>query len=181
MKDITLSDGILLKAIPVSPNEDYMAGSDGKIYSRTRYKGFGRKEYVDWYPLQGHDSGKGYQAISLSHENKKITKSVHKLVCLAFHGLPKHQSDQVRHRDGNRQNNVPSNLLWGTQEENWMDRKAHGHGNEGEKHPMSKLTDVERGHIRWIIEKGICSQRHVARALGMSQASISDIARTKQD
>jgi len=44
---------VILRPIPISPNADYMAGSDGQIYSRTRYKGFGRKEYVDWYPLSG--------------------------------------------------------------------------------------------------------------------------------
>ena len=36
-----------LRPIPVSPNDDYMAGSDGQIYSRTKYAGFGRKERVD--------------------------------------------------------------------------------------------------------------------------------------
>ena len=179
MKDVVLQNGIQLKSIPVSPNNDYMAGSDGQIYSRTRYKGFGRKEYVDWYPLKGHDSGKGYQTISLSHENKKVTKSVHKLICLAFHGMPPCETNQVRHLDGNRKNNVPGNLKWGTQEENWMDRMVHGRGNRGEMHPMSKLSDFERSALRWAFQMKLCSQRHAAKMLGMSQASMSDIANSK--
>lgn len=101
---------LVLKAIPVSPNDDYMAGSDGKIYSRTRYAGFGRKEYVDWYALTGHAGKNSYMHISLCHENKKVTKSVHRLICLAFHGLPASPLMQVRHLDGNPTNNSPNNL-----------------------------------------------------------------------
>lgn len=172
MDDIKLSNGVLLKAIPISPNEDYMAGSDGQIYSRTRYKGFGRKEYVEWYPLKGHVTPKGYQTISMSHNNKKITKSVHRLVCMAFHGMPANPSSQVRHLDSNPKNSQPSNLKWGSQQENWLDRKAAGHGISGEKHPMAKLTDFEMKALQWAIQKGLVSQHQAAKILGMSQAGI---------
>ncbi len=164
---------LVLKRIPISPNDDYRAGSDGNIYSRTRYAGFGRKERVDWYPLRGHTTGKGYQSVSLCHENVKITKHVHRLVCMAFHGMPTHPSLQVRHLDGNPANNRPSNLRWGTQEENWADREAHGRGMRGEKHHAAKLSDAEREHLRWAIARGLCSRRHAARCLGMSASSIS--------
>lgn len=181
MNEVKLPSGVMLRSIPVAPNNDYMAGDDGQIYSRTRYKGFGRKDYVDWYPLSGSLNKKNYRMISLSHENKKVTKHVHRLVCMAFHGMPTTATMQVRHLDGNPENNRPENLCWGTQEENWTDRKAHGRGCEGEKHHASKLTNVEREHIRWAINKGLCSQRNAARVLGMSQASISSIVRSQSD
>src|SRR4051812_30143481 len=111
-------EGVELRPIPVSPNDDYMAGGDGRVYSRTRYKGFGKKEYVDWYPLTGHRTAKGYMSISLSHDNIKVTKNVHRLICLAFHGEPPVSAMQVRHLDGNPENNTPDNLAWGSQEEN---------------------------------------------------------------
>jgi len=168
-----------LKPIPVSPNDDYRAGSDGRIYSRTKYKGFGRKVYVDWYALKGHRIGKGYFAVSLCHKNKKITKSVHRLVCMAFHGMPPKTTTQTRHLDGNPANNQPENLAWGTQVENWQDRKAHGHGINGEKHPMSKFTDAERRHLQWAIRKGLCSQRQAGRVLGVSQACVCEIVAGK--
>ncbi len=179
MSLMQLPNMVTLKPIPVSPNEDYMAGDDGQIYSRTRYKGWGRKEYVDWYPLSGRVASSGYLTVSLCHNNVKVTKSVHRLVCTAFHGMPSAQSLQVRHLDGVRSNNRPENLCWGTQEENWQDRKAHGRGCEGEKHHAAKLTDVERDHLRWAIEIGLCSQRYAARVLGMSQGSISAIVHSK--
>jgi hypothetical protein len=171
-KDLVMQK-VELKPIPVSPNQDYLAGSDGQIYSRTKYKGFGRKEYVDWYPLKGHrQKGKGYMIISLCHDSKRVTRSIHRLVCMAFHGMPEKKSTQVRHLDGNPSNNKPENLKWGTQIENWQDRKAHGRGCEGEKHPMAKLTDEECQHLRWAIKSGLCSQRQAARALQMSQGGI---------
>jgi hypothetical protein len=152
-----------------------MAGSDGQIYSRTRYAGFGRKERVDWYPLKGHKGSRGYRIVSLCHNNAKVTKSIHRLICMAFHGMPDPPTLQTRHLDGNRENNRPENLRWGTQQENWTDRKAHGRGCEGEKHHAAKLTDEERRNLRWAVSKGLCSRRHAARILGMSQSAISAI------
>jgi len=182
MEIIVLSTGVELRSIPVSPNSDYMAGSDGEVYSRTRYKGFGRKEYVNWYPLKGHkDRGKGgYRSISLCHNNKKITRSIHRLICMAFHGMPPLKNSQTRHLDGNPDNNRPENLAWGTQAENWLDRTAHGKGTRGEKHPMAKLTDEEAKHLKWAIQKGLCSQHHAARMLGISQAGVSHIILKRQ-
>lgn len=175
MMEITTKTGVRLMPIPVSPNDDYMAGEDGLIYSRTKYKGFGKKELTDWYPLVGHKTAKGYRSVSLCHESVKVTKSAHRLVCMAFHGMPPTATTQVRHLDGNPSNNVPSNLCWGTQYENWQDRKAHGHGIEGEKHHAAKLTDSERDHLAWAIQVGLCSQRHAAKVLKMSQSSIGKI------
>lgn len=172
---------VQLLPIPISPSDDYMAGSDGNIYSRTRYAGFGRKVYVDWYALKGHATKKGYSHVSLCHNGRKVTRSIHRLVCMAFHGMPIEPTLQVRHLDGNPSNNTPENLRWGTQVENWADREAHGRGIKGEKHHASKLTDAERGHLRWAIGAGLCSQRHAARCLGMSQASISNVVRSRSE
>lgn len=171
----TLPDGTKLKRIPISPNDDYRAGSDGQIYSRTKYVGFGKKVRTGWYPLTGHLTSKGYRSISLSHENVKVTKTVHRLVCMAFHGEPKADSMQVRHLDGNRENNRPENLQWGTQEENWSDRRAHGRAMDGERHHSAKFSDKERESIRWAVRVGLCSQRHASRVLGVAQASIQAI------
>lgn len=176
---ITLPTGVVLMPIPSSPNADYMAGSDGKVYSRTQYKGFGKKVYVDWYPLKGHETTKGYVSVSMCHENKKVTKNVHRLICEAFHGPPAQKRLQTRHLDGDRQNNVPTNLAWGTQQENWQDRIAHGRGMSGEKHHAAKFTDLEREHIRWAIQKGLCSQRHAAIVLGVTPSSIYGIVHTE--
>ena len=172
---------VTLKPIPVSPNSDYAAGSDGKVYSQTRYAGFGRKERADWYSLVGHISNRGYSTVSLCHNNQKVTKAVHRLVCMAFHGMPPSAAHQVRHLNGNRTDNRPCNLAWGTQKENWTDRKAHGRGMDGENHPMSKLSDAQREIIRSAVAMGLCSRRHAARMTGMSQSAISSLCRGCQE
>lgn len=174
-----IKNGVMLKPIPVSPNDDYMAGDDGRIYSRTKYAGFGVKAYVDWYPLVGHLGKKGYFHISLCHKNQKVTKSVHRLVCMAFHGMPNPPTLQVRHIDGKPQNCKPSNLKWGTQRDQWRDARGHGTSHEGERHWASKFTNAERDHLRWAIKKGLCSQRFAALVLRVTQASIYGIVHTK--
>lgn len=165
-----------LRPISVAPNDDYMAGSDGQIYSRTKYAGFGRKVLVDWYPLTGHRTKKGYLTITMSHEGKRVTKAVHRLICIAFHGEPPTPAAETRHLDGNGSNNLPSNLCWGSAIENWQDKRAHGTATVGERHPAAKFTDEEREHIRWAVKKGLCSQRHAARVLGVALSSIQGIA-----
>ena len=144
----------------------YCAGTDGVIYSRAR---------GDWRPLVAHFNDNGYPSVTVMLEGRKTTRSVHSLVCAAFYGLAPFSGAQVRHLDGNRQNSMPSNLAWGNQAENWLDRKAHGNGMEGEKHHAAKLTDEDRSHLRWAIQHGLCSQRHAGRVLGMSQAAIFQV------
>ena len=169
-----------LMPIPASPNDDYMAGSDGQIYSRTRYAGFGRKERTDWYPLKGHISNKGYRTVSLCHESKKVTKAVHRLVCMAFHGMPK-PGQETRHINGNKEDNRPENLCWGTAAENWHDKRIHRTAATGERHHAAKFTNKEREHIAWAVKHGLCSQRQAARALGVAQASIQGIVSAERD
>ena len=178
---ITLANGVVLMPIHSSPNSDYMAGSDGQVYSRTRYKGFGRKEYVDWYPLKGHKTNKDYLSVSMSHQNEKVTRAVHRVICEAFHGPAPTRAHQTRHLDGNPQNNLPTNLAWGTQAENWQDRQAHGHGITGEKHHAANLTNFERKALRWAIQQKLCSQRHAAAMLGITQSSVSEIVLGDED
>jgi len=176
----TLPSGVVLRPIPVSPNDDYLAGSDGQVYSRTKYAGFGRKVMVDWYPMKARlpkkrGSKQPYKTVTLCHENRKVTKSVHKLVCLAFHGPQPSPASEVRHLDGDADNCTPGNLAWGTRYDNWADRRAHGRVKYGERHPSAKFTDAERAHIWWAVERGLCSQKHAALVLGVAQSSIHKI------
>ena len=156
--------------IPVIPNT-YCAGSDGNIYSKAR---------GGWKQLKAFRNGKGYEVVTTMDGGKKRTRNVHRLVCAAFYGPPPTSSSQVRHLDGNPEHGSPENLAWGDQYDNWQDRKAHGNGCEGEKHHCAKFTDAERAHIRWAIEHDLCSQRHAARILGVTQASIYELMRANE-
>lgn len=164
---------IELRHVRSFPNRDYAAGSDGRIYSRTHSANHGKvKRLRPWYPLKATLGSRDYPLISVCHLNNRRTVSVHSLVCEAFYGPRPTPGHQVRHLDGNRWNSNPGNLCWGTQSENWVDRKAHGKGIEGQKHHCSKLSDEQRSHVRWAISQGLCSQRHASRTLGISQSAI---------
>jgi hypothetical protein len=57
---------------------------------------------------QGND-GTGYKMVSLSKEGRRTAKTVHRLVCRAFHGEPDMLHNEAAHLDGDRTNNHASN------------------------------------------------------------------------
>lgn len=137
----------------------YAAGTDGVIYRMDR----GTPQ-----PLAPSPNSKGYSTVSLSRSTWE-THAVHRLVCEAFYGPPPSSDAQVRHLDGDRANSAPINLDWGTQADNWQDRKGHG-GGMGEAHHATKLDDEAVAEIR----SSALSQRALARKFGVSQATVSD-------
>lgn len=83
--------------------------------------------------------GSGYYQISLWSNNRGRNKHVHVLVAEAFYG-PRPVGMEVRHLDGDRRNNVASNLRWGTDSENKMDTVLHG------THRYSRRTHCDNNH-----------------------------------
>lgn len=68
--------------------------------------------------------GRGYPTLSL-YWDRHHSARVHRLVAAAFHG-PCPEGLEVRHLDGVRTNNVPTNLAYGTHAENIRDTVRHG-------------------------------------------------------
>lgn len=85
-------------------------------------------------------SSAGYLRVNLSKDDEHSTHHVHKLICLAFYGVPESGRDQAAHNDGTRTNNVLSNLRWATTSENMQDKNLHGTDMRGGKHPKAKLN-----------------------------------------
>jgi hypothetical protein len=137
----------------------YAAGTDGLVY---------RMDRREPEPLKGSPASKGYLTVSLSRGQWE-THSVHKLVCEAYYGPAPFGGAQVRHVDGIQTNNAPENLDWGTQEQNWQDRKAHGRG-MGADHHAAKLAD----HVE-DIRRSAESQRALAAHYEVSQSTIQAI------
>lgn len=63
----------------------------------------------------------GYLAVTLGGSVVQL----HRLVADAWHG-PKPAGLQVRHLDGDKLNNTPGNLAYGTARDNWDDAARHG-------------------------------------------------------
>ena len=65
----------------------------------------------------------GRHSVMLSVQGKTKRFLIARLVCLAFHGLPPEGKDNVLHYDDNGDNNVPSNLRWGSHKDNAADMR----------------------------------------------------------
>jgi hypothetical protein len=95
----------------------------------------------------------------------------HRLVCEAFHGAPPDENAQVRHFDGNRANNVWTNLSWGTAADNAQDRIRHGTMPRGESHSCHKLTEAAVLELRAASKTGETATSLAARfGIGVTHA-----------
>ena len=82
----------------------------------------------------------GYITAHLRNDVKHGPVPIHILVCEAWHGARPNRQAQVRHLDGNKENNTLENLCWGTPKQNAQDRLVHGNQDWGESINTNKLT-----------------------------------------
>ena len=121
----------------------------------------------------------GYRVVSISDGETKKTKSVHRLVAMAFIPNP-FDKPEVNHIDGNKQNNRVDKLEWVTSSENQTHAHEIGLQPEifGESHPNSKLTEADVLKIREDYKNGKL-QREIAEEFGICRQNVSDIVNFK--
>lgn len=141
---------------------------------------FGGKAFI----MKLSEDKDNYLIIILAKQGNKKTKKVHRLVLETFIGeCPK--GYQTGHLDGNKQNNILSNLKWITPKENAYHKILHGTTATGFKngaytHPekirkgdqvnTSKLTEEQVIFIRKNAKKGNYS--YIGRLFGVSHTAI---------
>jgi hypothetical protein len=85
-----------------------------------------------WQPVRDFE---GIYEVSNMGRVRSLTRKIiargssrvaHILVCEAFHGPKPEPHHEVRHLNGNGQDNRPENLAWGTKSENRADAVRHG-------------------------------------------------------
>ena len=81
----------------------------------------------------------GYQRVNLSKKNKVRTIAIHQLVARSFIGQCP-DGMEVRHRTPDPANNSVANLMYGTHQQNELDKVIHGTHNNASK------TRCKRGH-----------------------------------
>ena len=76
-----------------------------------------RKKRGQWHELNQSDNARGY--LRVSHCDKAVSQCVHILVAETFvHNPDPDNKIYVNHKDGNKHNNVATNLEWVTSSEN---------------------------------------------------------------
>jgi hypothetical protein len=138
---------VIFKSLDILGFPQYRVGTDGSVWSRYELVSSGRggiKRIIgdNWTKLTPVKSKFGYCKVTLRDATGQKVRKIHTLVLEAFIG-PCPKGMECRHLDGNRANNALYNICWGTKLENWADRKRHGTGVEGVKHPNAKLTDQD--------------------------------------
>jgi hypothetical protein len=101
----------------------------------------------------------GYLHVSLGIRNPIM---VHVLVAAAFIG-PRPKGHDVRHLDGSRDNNIPSNLAYGTRSQNNFDRAIHS---------RYKLTKDDVAFIR---DNKLLRKVDLAEMFGVNRSQIHRI------
>lgn len=119
----------------------------------------------------------GHVIVTLHNNGNRKTCYVHTLVLEAF-VEPRPAGLQARHLDGVPSHNCVDNLKWGTQAENYGDRRIHGVDCAGERHGKARLKWSEVSEIRRRCAGGE-TQQSVAYDFRTSQARVSEIVNYK--
>lgn len=105
-----------------------------------------RKAPVGYVYKQSIDTRRYCQVNLIKPDGTRSAQLVHRLVMAAFVG-ERPRTVQVNHKDGNKVNNVLSNLEYVTQSQNMQHAKRLGLSRNdyvaGSKHPLHKLTESD--------------------------------------
>ena len=150
--------------------EDYEINREGIVISHKQ----GKRRTLKW------NIQKGYPYIRLCKGGVRKNFSLHRLLWKIFVG-PIPEGMCVLHGPGNHRGNCDlSYLSLGTvSENNGRDRLRDGSDNRGEKHGLSKLTEIQVKYIRARLEDGM-EGKALARLFEVGRAQISRIKNNQQ-
>lgn len=159
--------------LPIPGMSGYLAGSDGGIYSTKTWHGTSLRRLTERLNADGYAF---VQVTPLGAGGRTRPMLVHRAVALAFMGDRPAGTDQLRHLNGDKCDNRPMNLRWGTAAENAADRERHGRTARGERNGGGhRLTAADVAKIRSRIQAGE-PQTSIASAFGVSQSLVGHIA-----
>lgn len=179
--DVALLKQFNEKWLPVVGYEDlYEVSSLGRVKSLDRVvehssKG---KQLVRGRVMRITTTSK-YPRVMLSKNGITKQHSVHRLVAEAYLSNPNNKP-AVNHKDGNKNNNVVSNLEWSTYSENIRHSFANGLSKvaSGEKSHAAKLSLSDVFDIRCRAAKGEM-KKNLAYEFGVSKGNITAIVQGK--
>lgn len=144
---------------PIPGFDGYFASSLADIWSF---------QWGRWHKIKTWQSKAGYRYAGLYRGCRQEKRPVAWFVALAFHGVPPKGSD-CRHLDGNRQNDLPGNLAWGSRSQNIQDIAFYG----------GRSFTVEQVHETRRLARGSKTYGQIAAALGLTVWQVNDIVHGK--
>lgn len=147
--------------MPIPNLQPYFASNKGRV-AKIRP---GKEDLIMWTRVQ-----RGYERLLLTvGPNDRKDFLVHRLVAMAFHGLPPEGKKEINHIDGNKENNVPENLEWISRSENlkhyYQSLDGMAKRPRGIRQWQAKFTDDEVRIIRKMKLTG-ASNKEVSNFIG---------------
>lgn len=122
----------------------------------------------------------GYEKVVLIKSGKRKNFKIHQLVAIAFLDNPDNLPC-INHKDGNKRNNMVSNLEWCTFGENNKHAYEKGlkepYDRNGEKNPKARFTNEEAEYIRKMhkVNGGPFGTMYLARKYGVHRDTITNL------
>lgn len=148
---------------------DYEISSFGNIRSYKPYRN-NAPTPLEPRPVVVREDKDGYRRVNLYKGGSPIEFRISSLVATAWHG-PRPDGMVVRHLDGDRTNDSPENLRWGSHKENSADMALHGTVVNGEAVNTAKLDNDTVLAIR----SSNASTVELAALYGVTPSTISHI------
>lgn len=150
---------------------NYKINSNCKVFSRYKYKT--NIVTTEWREVKHVlDTGVGYKLITVVHNGMRKNKHIHRLMALAFIPNPSNKPC-VNHIDGNKQNNILSNLEWCTHKENAQHAVKTGLCDNNRKKQEVAILQLKHGKV--ITEH--VSLHEAGRSTSIAWQNISKVVR----
>lgn len=157
----------------------YEISDKGRVRSIKRTVVFsdGRERLYKGQLLKQYEDDFGYKKVTLKENCKDERAHVHKLVAETFIGK-RPKKYLIRHLNGNRRDNKPINLRYGSCRENHADMALHGTKLFGENHASTSLREKD---VAFIMEqRGKMTGRALAKKFKVSPVTICSIQKGKR-
>ena len=150
---------------------------ESRVYGRKR-NGTIQGQFTQFRPgkiLSPCPARHGYLEVAVMIDGKRTKYRVHRLVARAF--VDGHfEGASVDHLDGNKTNNLPSNLEWVTLSENTRRQWESGLVDlRGDLHTTAKLTNLQ-AHACAVLYDNNFPPSQIAEWFGVSSAAVYKIA-----
>ena len=128
--------------------------------------------------LKQHNNKAGYPSFGVWKDNKRVLLMTHRIVLSEF----VQNNDKtlvVNHKDGDKENNLLSNLEWCTQKFNIDHAMNNGlFDNRGIKHGNSKISESDVLKIRKLHKDGL-NHQEIADKIGVKRRNVTSIVNRK--